>query len=179
MGTGREQSSDRGKRRGGLWHTDKRRGERRRRHTIGDDQLEHGQRQQNRYSYNSRHRQLPELNQTVSTDFTAERVHEHYTTATLLTSLKKMSLVKVHRVPKKGDTTLMAVTPLISADFQNFFTARFSRKFSAKHLLTIAPYLTCVATLPCGMSEKRWGLPVANQSAVARRIKCRRPPSCW
>jgi len=57
--------------------------------------------------------------------------------------------IPIHRVPKKKDTKLMAVTLLIINRFLKFFTDRLSSKVAAKYLLKIPLHLLCVATLPC------------------------------
>jgi len=58
----------------------------------------------------------------------------------------------IHRVPKKGDTKLVAVSNSINshAIFKIFsLSVRFSSKFAAKYLLKIPSHLICITTLPC------------------------------
>jgi len=43
------------------------------------------------------------------------------------------SSIRLHRLPKKTDTKLMAVTLLFLKRFSNFLTVRFSSKFAAKY----------------------------------------------
>ena len=56
--------------------------------------------------------------------------------------------IPIHRVPKKKDTKLMAVTLFVNR-VSKFFTDRLSSKLAAKYLLKILLHLLCVATLPC------------------------------
>ena len=55
----------------------------------------------------------------------------------------------VHCESKKTNDIFRSQLFQVFADFQNFLTLGFRKKFTTKHLSCFPPHVNCVATLPC------------------------------